>query len=150
LPLGADALEEHHQLQLEEDHRVDRWTAARGVARPEEFSHETEVDDSLQATIEVVLRDELFEREISKGKKLRSLVPIMMSAVPPPLPRERSRGGDVTCATAVTPALGLIEETFSTSWVVFGTPLRSVWWRLLTEATADLARGELERTEAAL
>jgi hypothetical protein len=37
--------------------------------------------------------------------------------------RERSRGGDVSCARAVTPALGQTEETFSTSWTVFETPL---------------------------
>jgi hypothetical protein len=64
LALGADALEEHRQLQLEEEHRVDRGTAARGVAIPEEFANEREVDGSLKATVEAVLWEELFEREV--------------------------------------------------------------------------------------
>jgi hypothetical protein len=36
----------------------------------------------------------------------------MMRVIPPLLPRERLRGGDVTCAGAVAPALEQAEETF--------------------------------------
>jgi hypothetical protein len=40
LPLTADVLEEHDQLQAEEDLRVDAGTTRRGVAVLHQISHE--------------------------------------------------------------------------------------------------------------
>jgi hypothetical protein len=43
LPLGTQALEEHDQLQLEEDRRVHRRATAFGVERSDQLAHEREV-----------------------------------------------------------------------------------------------------------
>ena len=63
LPLGADALEEHHQLQLEEDHRIDRGPAALGVQLPRPVADEAEVERVLQVTVEVVPGNQGLERD---------------------------------------------------------------------------------------
>jgi len=67
LALGAQILEKEDELELEENHRVDARTARRSVAVPYQVPDEREVDGSLQAAIEVVFGDELFEREVIEG-----------------------------------------------------------------------------------
>jgi hypothetical protein len=42
LPFGAQILEEHHQLQLEEDHRVHRRANRAGVEGTHQFPGERE------------------------------------------------------------------------------------------------------------
>jgi hypothetical protein len=64
---GAQILEKEDELELEQDHRVDRGPPARSIAVPDQSAHEREVDSSLQTTIEVVFRDELFEGEVLYG-----------------------------------------------------------------------------------
>jgi hypothetical protein len=64
LPLGADVLEEHDELELEEDDRVHRRPAAVRVERPHQLPDERKVEPGLQATVEVVLRDEVLKREV--------------------------------------------------------------------------------------
>ncbi len=60
----TETLEEEDELQLEEDHRVDRSPAAPGVERAHQLPHEREVDPLLQAPVEVVLGDEEIQREV--------------------------------------------------------------------------------------
>jgi hypothetical protein len=55
---------EDHQLQLEEDDRVNRRPAAVGVERPHKLPHEREVQTRLQATVEVIVWDQVLQREV--------------------------------------------------------------------------------------
>jgi hypothetical protein len=64
LALGADVLEEHDELELEEDDRVNRRPAAPRVERPHQIPHEREVQPCLKAAVEVVLRDQVLKREV--------------------------------------------------------------------------------------
>jgi hypothetical protein len=43
LALGADAVEEHHQFQLEEDHRVDARPTPLGVQLTHPLAHEAQI-----------------------------------------------------------------------------------------------------------
>jgi hypothetical protein len=61
--LGADALEEHDQLQLEEDDRIDRRPAAFSVQLPRPVPDEAKIQLRLQVLVDVVGRDQLFERD---------------------------------------------------------------------------------------
>jgi len=54
LALRTQVLEEHHQLELEEDDRVNRRPASVSVERTHQFPHEREVELSFQAAVEVV------------------------------------------------------------------------------------------------
>ena len=63
LALGADPLEEHDQLQLEEDDRVDAGPAPLGVQLPRPLADEAEVELRLQVAVEVVPRDEVLQRD---------------------------------------------------------------------------------------
>ena len=63
LALGADALEEHHQLQLEEDDRVDGGPAPLGVELPRPVADEAQVELGFQVAVEVVDRDEVLQRD---------------------------------------------------------------------------------------
>jgi len=57
------------------------------------------------------------------------------------VPRKRSRGGDITRVSAVTPALGQREETFSTRWDVFDTSIKRCFdpfWGVKTSETIDV------------
>ena len=51
-------------MELEEDHRIDAGATTSGVEILDQISHEREVEGILQAAVEVVLGDELFEGEI--------------------------------------------------------------------------------------
>ena len=64
LALGADVLEEHHQLQLEEDYRVHRRATAIGVERGDEFAHEREVEPRLQAAVEVLFGHQILQGQV--------------------------------------------------------------------------------------
>jgi hypothetical protein len=59
LALRAKVLEEHHQLQFEEDDRVNRWPATSRVERGDEFPHERKVQPCLKAAVEVVFWDQI-------------------------------------------------------------------------------------------
>ena len=58
LALGTDALEEHHQIELKEHHRVDGRPAPVGVGVPDPLPDEGEVEAGLQVAIEVVVGNE--------------------------------------------------------------------------------------------
>src|SRR5918993_4845291 len=62
LPFRADALEEHHQVQLEKDDRVDGGTAPIRIEILRPLANEAQIKLGLQVTVEVVGRDEGFER----------------------------------------------------------------------------------------
>jgi hypothetical protein len=64
LALRADVLEEHHELQLEEDDRVHRGPAAIRVERGDELPDEREVEPRLQAAVEVVFGYQVLQREM--------------------------------------------------------------------------------------
>ena len=78
LPLGADVLKEHDQLQAKEDDRVDAGPAPTGIQRAHQLSDKGEVEGLLQATVEVILRDTRSSNETlcGSGEKTRSFVPI--------------------------------------------------------------------------
>ena len=63
LALGADALEEHDELQLEEDDRVDARPAPLGVELPRPVADEAEVELGLQVAVEVAPRDQVLQRD---------------------------------------------------------------------------------------
>jgi len=63
LPFGADALEEHDQLEFEEDDRIDARPAPLGIQIPHPLADEAHVERGLQMAVEVVSRDEGFERD---------------------------------------------------------------------------------------
>ncbi|MBA3414813.1 MAG: hypothetical protein H0U10_06275 [Chloroflexia bacterium] len=56
---GANALEEHHQLQLEEDDRVDVQPATVGGASLPPVADEAKVELRLEAAVDVVGRDDI-------------------------------------------------------------------------------------------
>ena len=64
LALRTEVLEEHHQLELEEDDRVDGWPATFCVEWPHELPDEGEVEPSFQAAVEVVLWNQVLKREV--------------------------------------------------------------------------------------
>jgi hypothetical protein len=44
LPLGADPFEEHHELELEEDSRIDRWSSTFLLGRADQVADEAQVE----------------------------------------------------------------------------------------------------------
>src|SRR5687768_8184681 len=63
LPLGAEALEEHDELQLEEDHRVDRGPTPSRIAVLHPLADEPEIKLGIEVPVEVVRGDQAFERD---------------------------------------------------------------------------------------
>jgi len=55
LAFGADALKEHHEMQLEEDDGIDRRTAPAGVAIRDEITDEKEVEGTLEVAVEMIV-----------------------------------------------------------------------------------------------
>jgi hypothetical protein len=63
LAFRADALEEHGQLEFEEDHRVNRGTAAGGVAIGDPYPNDAKIQSRIKVAIEVISRAELLKRD---------------------------------------------------------------------------------------
>ena len=61
--LQTNPLEEHDELQLEEHDGVDRRPAARGVEIAHPLADKAQVQLSVEAAVEVISRDEVFERD---------------------------------------------------------------------------------------
>jgi hypothetical protein len=61
LALGADALEEHDELELEEDHRVDRGTAAFGIQVAYPLTNKGQIERRFEVAVEVVSRNEFLQ-----------------------------------------------------------------------------------------
>jgi hypothetical protein len=66
--LGANVHEEQYQLQAKEDHRVDAGPSRAGLAILNEIPDAREVQPSIKAAVEVLLGDELFEREVGRKR----------------------------------------------------------------------------------
>jgi hypothetical protein len=62
LALRAESLEEHDQLELEKDHRIDGGAAVGGVAVFDPGAHETEVELGVEVAVEVADGYELLQR----------------------------------------------------------------------------------------
>ena len=63
LALGPDAFKEHHQLQLEEHHRVDARSSPVGVQLPRPLPDEAQVELGVEVAVEVVSRDQVLQRD---------------------------------------------------------------------------------------
>ena len=50
---SSQAFKDHHQLQLEEDHGIDRWSATARIVRLHELADEREVEGAVQVPVEV-------------------------------------------------------------------------------------------------
>jgi hypothetical protein len=73
LSLGANPLEEHHQLELEEDDRIDTGPAPVGVEFARPLADKRQVELRLQVAIVVVLGNELLERDSDRRIKVAGL-----------------------------------------------------------------------------
>ncbi len=73
LLLGADALEKHHQLQIEEHDGVNRGATTACIGLMHELAHNGEVKCSLQVAIEVVVRHQFFQRHMEQRDKVSLL-----------------------------------------------------------------------------
>jgi len=70
LTLGAKALEEHDQVEFEEDDRVNGGTPARGIALGDEVAHESEVEDVFEVAREMVVRERSLKGEQDRTGKI--------------------------------------------------------------------------------
>lgn len=64
LPLGPQAFKEKDNFELEKDHGIDAGATYGGVAVGHQLPDKREIERRLEAALEVVLRDELFERDV--------------------------------------------------------------------------------------
>ena len=62
LALGAQPFEEHHQLQLEEDHRVDGGAPPVSVALPRPLPDEGQVERGLEVPVEMIPGHQVVQR----------------------------------------------------------------------------------------
>jgi len=60
LPSGSNSLKEHHELQFEEDHRINGGTTLVRIGLMHELAHKREIKCALQMTVEVVCRYQVF------------------------------------------------------------------------------------------
>jgi len=67
--LRTDALKEHHELQLEEDHRINGRATTTCIGLLHELTHKREVEGSLQVPIEVIRRNQVLKGHIDKRGK---------------------------------------------------------------------------------
>src|SRR5215203_3727995 len=109
LTLGADVLEEHHQLQAKEDLRVDARTSGGSVEIPNQLPDGRKVYGCLQAAVEVVLWDELFEGEAFEWREGAELGTHHSVARPP---AAETREAHATDAWGTPPEHTLIPTAF--------------------------------------
>jgi hypothetical protein len=62
LAFGPDAFEDHDELELEEDDRVDARPAPLGVALPRPLPDEAQVEVGFQVAVEIVPRNQVLQR----------------------------------------------------------------------------------------
>ena len=63
--LGADPFEEHHELELEKDLRIDGWSPTFLIRRTDQVADEAQVQLGLEVAVEVVGRDQGLKRLIA-------------------------------------------------------------------------------------
>ena len=61
LAFGAKALEEHDQLQFEEDDRINRGPPSSCIGLLHELAHKREIKRSFQMAVEVILWNQVFK-----------------------------------------------------------------------------------------
>jgi len=71
--LRAEVLEEHDEMELEEDDRIDRGSTARGIAVGDEVTHESEVENVFEVAVEMVVRDGSLKGEQDRTGEIASL-----------------------------------------------------------------------------
>lgn len=73
LTFGADSLEEHDELELEEDDRVDGGTTNRGIEVGDPVPDEREIKRTLKMAIEVIDGNERFKGDGDRAVELAAL-----------------------------------------------------------------------------
>jgi hypothetical protein len=73
LALRAKALEEHHEVELEEDHGIDRRPASVGIAALDPIPDETQIEAGIEVAVEVIAGHEGVERNSDGWTKLSGL-----------------------------------------------------------------------------
>ena len=71
--LRADALEEHDELKLEENHWVDGWSPGGLVAILSELAHEAQIQFGFQVPVEVTTRNQGLQRDQHRAIETASL-----------------------------------------------------------------------------
>src|SRR5689334_22610494 len=66
LPFGAEALEEHDELQFEENDGINRRTPSRSIERSHQRADKGEVERFLEMAVEMVRWDKLLQGDIDK------------------------------------------------------------------------------------
>jgi hypothetical protein len=69
LAFRTNSFKEHYQLQLEEDDRINGRTPLAGIGLLDKFAHKRQIKRSFQMSIEVVLRNQLFQSNIDEWSK---------------------------------------------------------------------------------
>src|SRR2546430_3168599 len=64
-----DVLEEHHELQLEKHDGVNGGTTTTCIGFLHELTHKREVEGAFQVTVEMILRDSFFQRNMDEWSK---------------------------------------------------------------------------------
>ena len=78
MTLGADTLEEHDQLEVEEDHRIDGGSPERRIAGFDQVTHKGEGERALDMTVEVILWGSCSKGTVPSDAKRRAFVPILL------------------------------------------------------------------------
>jgi hypothetical protein len=68
LPLRADTLEKHNELQFEEHHRIDARSAKGLVEMPHQVAHEGQIEPGFDLAIKVIFRHERFQGDDARLK----------------------------------------------------------------------------------
>src|SRR5438309_82925 len=66
LSFRVQTFKEESELELKEDHRVDGRSPVDGVAVLDPVAHEGENEGALQVSIEVISRNQLFQRDLDR------------------------------------------------------------------------------------
>ncbi len=66
LSLRAESLEEHHELELEEDRRIDGWPAALLLGSADQVADEAQVELGLKVTRDVAGGDQVLKGAIAE------------------------------------------------------------------------------------
>ncbi len=90
LPLGADALEEHDEVEAEEHNWIDGRSAAIRIALGHPRADEAEVEDRVEVAVEIVWWDEPFEGDDNRSVEIADVDGPSMAAPQPKRRRDES------------------------------------------------------------
>src|SRR5690349_12018333 len=63
VPFGAKDFKEHHEVQLEEDHRINGGATSLRIGPFDQVAHKRQIHDAVQVTVEMMSWNELIERD---------------------------------------------------------------------------------------